>query len=283
MKKKVTRVVVIVVAVLLVAAIALSCVTSIPTGHTGVVTTFGRVEDVTLDAGIHVKAPWQKVVKMDNRVQKGTLELPCFSSDIQEVNLVYTLNFQIRKADAMKIYANIGTAYYDTVVVPTTIEAIKVVTAKYTAEDLVGNRADLAAAIETDLSEKLEAYDIEVVSTSIENMDFTDAFTDAVEAKQVAQQNKLKAETEAQQAVIEAQAKADVRKIDADAEAYETVVKAEAEAQANETIGQSLTKEILDKMYYDKWDGTLPKVMGADNTIVNLPDALESGTETGNP
>ena len=59
-------------AVLLVAS---ACFTSVPTGQTGVVTTFGRVENFTLDSGIHVVMPWQKVVKMDNRVQKQTLIL----------------------------------------------------------------------------------------------------------------------------------------------------------------------------------------------------------------
>lgn len=49
-------------------AIICSCISSVPTGHTGIVTTFGRVENYTLDAGIHFMAPWQSVVKMDNRV-----------------------------------------------------------------------------------------------------------------------------------------------------------------------------------------------------------------------
>ena len=59
------------------------CITSVATGHTGIVTTFGRVENYTFDAGVHFKAPWNSVVEMDNRVQKATVTLPCFSSDIQ--------------------------------------------------------------------------------------------------------------------------------------------------------------------------------------------------------
>ena len=171
------------------ALVVLSCVATVPTGHTGVVTTFGHVENYTLDAGVHMVRPWQQVVKMDNRVQKQTVKLACFSSDIQEVNMAYTINYQIRKADAMTLYSTVGVAYYDTVVAPNIAEAVKVATAHYTAEELVGMRDELANAIELILSEKLEQYNIEVVSTSIEDMDFTDAFTDAVEAKQVAQQN----------------------------------------------------------------------------------------------
>jgi len=126
------------VAAIVVAAalLVLSCVTTVPTGHTGVVTTFGRVENYTLDAGVHMVKPWQQVVKMDNRVQKQTVTLACFSSDIQEVNVSYTVNYQIRKADAMTLYSTVGTGYYDTVIAPNIAESVKVATARYTAEAL---------------------------------------------------------------------------------------------------------------------------------------------------
>ena len=254
-------------------SVALSCVQTVPTGHTGVITTFGRVENKTLDSGVHLVMPWQNVVKMDNRVQKQTAELSCFSSDIQEVNLTYTVNYQIKKSDAQTIYRTIGVDYYYTVIQPCITESVKVVTARYTAEQLVGKRNELAAAIEEDLTEKLLKYNIELVSTSIENMDFTDAFTDAVEAKQVAQQNKLRAETEAEQKVIEAQAAAEVRKVNADAEAYEVRAKAEAEAEANRMISESLTQALISYTYAQSWNGELPTVMsGSENSMVPVLD-----------
>lgn len=211
-----------------------SCICKIPTGHTGVVTTFGKVANYTLDAGINFKAPWQRVIKMDNRVQKQSIELFCFSSDIQEVKIVYTVNYQIDKENAMNIYRTIGKTYYDIAIVPNITEAVKVVSAKYTAEQLVGTRSELALAIEKELTERLLEYNIQLVSTSIEDMDFTDAYTSAVEAKQVAQQNKLKAETEAEQKVIEAEAEAKV-----------AIIKAEADAEANRVLSGSITPELI--------------------------------------
>lgn len=95
----VTAAVILFLAILLV----ITSVTKVPTGHTGIVTTFGEVENYTLEAGIHLKAPWQRVIRMDNRVQKQTIELSCFSSDIQEVSMVFTVNYQINKANAMTI------------------------------------------------------------------------------------------------------------------------------------------------------------------------------------
>lgn len=265
--------------VIAILAIGFSCVASIPTGHTGVVTTFGKVANFTLDSGINVKAPWQSIIRMDNRVQKQSAELSCFSADIQEVEMIYTINYQIRKADAMTIYSTIGVDYYNTVIVPCITESVKTVTAKYTAENLIADRTALADAIEKDLTDKLDSYNIILVSTSIEDMDFTDEFTNAVEAKQVAQQNKLKAETEADQKRVEAQANADAKVIAAQADADALLIQADAEAEANKKIAESLTAEILSKMYYDTWDGILPNVVGADS-VVMMPQQATTATET---
>ena len=262
-----------VVLILVCVIVAASCVVRIPTGHTGVVTTFGKVSGRTLEPGLHVKAPWQNVVKMDTRIQVKTVDLSCFSSDIQEVMINYALNIQIASRDTKTIYSTIGPDYYNVVIVPNVAECVKTVCAKYNAEDLISQRATLAETIEDMLSEKLASYNIIVISTSIVDIDFKDTFTDAVEAKQVAQQNKLRAETEAQQKIVEAEAAQEVRKINADAEAYELKVKAEAEAEANRMISESLNENILQKMYYDNWDGKLPTVLGGDGamSLIEIP------------
>lgn len=256
-----------------------SCVRTIPTGHTGVATVFGKVQNYTLDAGMNFTAPWTKVIKIDNRVQKKMIDLACFSSDIQEVNMKFTINYCIDKENAMNIYKTIGTSYYDTVIAPNVVEAVKEISALYTAEELVGKREQMSTQVETVLAERLLAYNIIVVSISIEDMDFTDAFTNAVEAKQVAQQNKLKAETEAAQRVVEAEAaakvktveanaKAEADKIAADAEAYQITVKAEAEAEANKKIAESVTNTLIDYEYAQTWDGKLPTYMSGDGNFV---------------
>ncbi len=252
---------------------AISCFSFVPTGHTGVVTLFGKVEDYTLDSGVHFKNPFARVIKMDNRIQKESVELSCFSSDIQEVEVVFTLNYQISKEYAMNIYKTIGKNYFDTAVSPIITESVKTVAARYTAEDLINKRNELAMAIETDMKEKLLIFNIELVSTSIQDMDFTDAFTDAVEAKQVAAQNKLRAETEAAQRVVEAEAEAQIRRVTAEAEAYEILQRAEAEAQANQKLAESITDRLIEYRYYEVWDGKLPQmVMGESTTpMVQIP------------
>ena len=130
----------IVAGIICAALLSLLCVVKVPTGHTGVVVTFGKVENHTLDSGIHFKAPWQSIIKMDNRIQKETVALSAFSKDIQEVNMVYTVNYQISKNEAMTIYSTIGKEYYTTVISPSVMEAVKTVSAKYTAEELITDR-----------------------------------------------------------------------------------------------------------------------------------------------
>ena len=270
---------------------AYSVVATVPTGHTGVVTVFGKVEDNVLDAGVHVKAPWEDVVNMDNRVQKATVDLQCFSSDIQEVEIRYTLNYQIKKDNAQEIYKTVGIAYYDTVITPNVAESVKTITAHYTAENLIANRDELAENIETLLGTQLDKYNIEVVSTAIEDMDFTDEFTAAVEAKQVAVQNKLKAQTEQEQKTMEAQQAAERAKIEASASAEVSRIQAEADrvvaeigADSAEYQGKKEAAITLQKLAsLNGWtvvagDDGINRLYKADGTEVTAEE-LKAGTQ----
>ena len=279
------------------------CVRTVPTGHTGIVTTFGNVESYTYEAGVHFTMPWKTVINMDNRNQKASTNLVCFSSDIQEVNVTYSLNYQIQKENAQDIYRTIGITYYDTVITPRIQEAVKSVIAKYTAEQLLEMRAELSNEIKQILTDKLDTYNIDVLDTSLENLDFSDAFTTAVEAKQVAAQKKQQAEIEQAQALMEAEyaknisetnanADAAVAKIAAQAELDVTKIQADAAEYAGQKdaaiIGQvrdifaknpeNLTQEDIESllMYYyvNKWDGKLPETyIGADD-FYNLISSL---------
>lgn len=184
--------------------------------------------------------------------------------------MVYSINFQIEKSNAQTIYKTIGTGYYDTIVAPRIEEAVKSVAAQYTAEGLVSHRDEMGDKIKEKLITELREYNIELVNTAIENLDFTDEFTDAVEAKQVAEQNKIKAKTEAEQRVIEAEAAAEVKKVEAQAQAEAELIEAEATAEANRLLSESLTAEVLKNKFYEKWNGVLPSVMGNNSVITDI-------------
>lgn len=286
-------------------------VATVPTGHTGILTTFGKVEDVTLEAGVHIKSPFQKVVVMDNRTQVARITLTCFSSDIQEVLVDYSMNYQIDKSNAQTIYKNIGTDYYVTVMQPRIQEVVKSVIAKYTAESLVESRDALSNQITDTLVKELGAYNIEVVSTSVENLDFSDAFTNSVEEKVVALQTKLKTQTEEEQKTmqkeedakraeiqakadasvkeIQAEADANVAKIKADADAAVKKVQADADAYAgekqaevNRKLAETITDELIKYLTAQQWDGKLPAYfVTSDGTVLPILGNIgsTSGTE----
>ncbi len=246
----------------------LSCIRTVDASHTGVVKEFGSLKQTTLSEGMHVTAPWAEVIEIDNRTQKQSLELSCFSSDIQEVQIIYTVNFLVPSVESRQIYAQYGEDYYNVIITPAIQQIVKEYTAKYTAENLVSSRSELSEQIITALTAQLENYGIELVNASIENIDFTEEFTAAVEAKQVAEQKKLQAQTEAEQKLIEAQAEADA-----------LLIEAQAQADANALLEASLTEMILRKAMLDKWDGVLPLVTGEEGMMIDI-SSLTGDTTT---
>ena len=90
--KKMGTTIIIAVLAIAIGMAAMTCFYTVDDKQQAVVTTFGKVTDVT-DAGVHFKMPWQETVIMDNRNQKASIDLSCFSSDIQEVSVRYTVNY----------------------------------------------------------------------------------------------------------------------------------------------------------------------------------------------
>lgn len=275
------------IVLIVVIILAFSMIKTVPTGYTGILTSFGKVEPNTVSAGVHVIAPWQKIVKLDNRTQKVSVETDTFSKDIQQVKVSLAVNFCIDQATAQELYKTVGVNYYDSVVLPRILENVKAVVAEYSAENLVAKRGELSDEILTRLTDDAAAYGINIISISVEDIDFTDEFTDAVERKQVASQNKLAAETEqaqktmeeqaaADRAVISAKAKAEQDVIAANAELEVTKIQAEAalyagekEAEMNKRIAESLTPNLVKYYYIKQWEGVLPKtVLGEDNSFM---------------
>lgn len=261
----------------------ISLVGFVPTGYTGILVTFGAVSDKTLSAGINIKAPWQSIVKMDNRTQKVEIDTSAFSSDIQQVDLQISINYCIDQQTAQTLYRTVGRNYYDNVMLPRILENTKATFSKYTAENLISKRDLLSDSIAEMTSADMADYGISIVSIAVEDIDFTDAFTSAVEAKQVAAQNKLTAETEqaqktmeeraaSERAIITANAKAEQDIIAANADLEVVKVQAEAslyagerEAEMNKRISESLTGDLIKYYWIKQWDGKLPTTTLGEN------------------
>ena len=262
--------------------LVVSCVSYVPTGYTGIITTFGKVHDQALDAGINFHAPWDSVIKMNNREQKLPFTLQAFSADIQEVSVTGSVNLNINKSTAMNLYKEVGTDYINIIANPRILEDVKTVFSRYSAENLIAQRSSLSGEIAKLLTDDLQNVGLNIINVAIEDIDFSDAYTNSVEAKQVATQEKQRAQTmqeqqtmEAQQAAerqkIAAEAAAEVQKINADAAAYAVKVQAEAQAAANHELATSLSDELIRYNTVNQWDGKLPTI-STDNAmpVINL-------------
>lgn len=252
------------VVIVIAAVVLLASITIVPAGHTGVVVTLGKVSNNVLSEGFHFKAPLvQKVVKMSNQIQKCEIEgAESVSKDLQAISTTIVVNYKIGDSSSAKIYREIGRDYETIMLMPAIHESLKAVTAKYTAEQLVTSRSKVAIEIQDTLAEKMEEYGIVIEKFNIVNFSFSEEFAKAIEAKEVAQQNLLKAKTEQEQLIVEANAQAEKKVIAAEAEAKAILKKAEAQAEANETISKSLNKNVIENNKIEKWDGKLPYATG---------------------
>ena len=256
--------------------IVCSCLSTVPTGHTGILSTFGKVEDVSLPNGVNIHAPWQTVITMSNKEQKDSGKGVAFSKDIQEVSYSYTIQHMLQPGAAPTLYKNVGTEYFDIVVSPAINAVIKTYIGKANAESLIINRETITDDVNREAAIIGERYGLSL-TVIIDNFDFTDVFTNAVEAKQVAEQEKLtmEAEQKAARDKIEAEAAAAIAKINAEADLEVQKINADAaeyagqkEAAVNQAIAASLTPELV--AYYEimQWNGQLP------STVVGASDAL---------
>ncbi|MBR5245869.1 MAG: prohibitin family protein [Clostridia bacterium] len=260
--KKIIKIAIIAVCAVLVIGVAISCFTVVSAGHTGVVLTFGAVEDTVLEEGLHFKAPFvQRVIQMNNRTQKIETEGSSSSKDLQIISYVVAVNYHVNNDSSATLYKNVGVDYGSVIIVPAIQESIKAVTAQYTAEELITKRQTVGDQIKVDLSEKINPYGITVEIFNIVDFDFSEEFNAAVEAKQTAQQNALKAEQDLARIEVEAKQK---------------ITQAEAEAESIKLIQDALAEspDYVDYVKWSKWDGKLPTVMGDSDILLSM-DSLE--------
>ena len=241
-----------VIAAAAVIIVALNSLTSVEAGHSGVVLTFGKVSEAVLSEGLHVKVPFiQQIIQIDNRVLKAEVDCSSASKDLQTVSSTIALNYRVRNEASARIYKEVGPSYESVIINPAIQECVKAVTAKYTAEQLITERQQISDQMKELLNEKISGYGLELEIFNIIAFEFTDEYNAAIEAKQTAQQNALKAEQDLQRIKVEAE---------------QTVAQAQAEAEAYRLKSEQITPQMIAMEYIDKWDGKLPAVAGGDSS-----------------
>jgi regulator of protease activity HflC (stomatin/prohibitin superfamily) len=216
----------------------------VKSGYIGVVTTAGKVTG-EMQPGIHTKWPFiQHVTKMNVQVQKDQTAATAATNDLQDVTSTVALNYHLDHDQVDNVFVNLSDQYADRIIAPTIQEAVKSVSAKYSASELLTKRASVADDITHILITRLQPRGIVVDQLSIVDFRFSREFTASIESKQVAQQNAERAEFTLQQA--------------------------QKDAQAQEVVKASLTPEILQQQAIAKWNGVLPLYVG-QGSILNIP------------
>jgi len=219
-------------------------------GERGVLMQFGKVEEQILGEGLHVIVPTvYSVKKLSVRVQKQESSAEASSKDLQDVFTDVALNWHIIPDEANAIFQQIGDEkeVVFRIIAPAVEEVLKAVIAKYTAEEIITKRGEVKAAVDEFLTLRLLTYHIAVDDISLVHVHFSQRFSDAVEAKQIAEQEAKRGEFLALKAVKEAEAKVNLAK---------------GEAEVQRLLQDNLTPELLERQAIEKWDGKLPLIVG---------------------
>jgi regulator of protease activity HflC (stomatin/prohibitin superfamily) len=267
---------------------------SVPTGSRGVVTTFGKITAIE-DEGLVVLPPWRKLNVFSIRAEQANIDdAEGSTSDTQPVKVSMTVRYSIatdRVAEVYEKYSHNGdlSSYVQTA----TQEVFKAVTARYTAVDLIGQRAKVSNDIGAALREKLAVYGASVINIDMRSFSFSPSYMSAINEKVTQEQlrlgaeNKLKTvESEQKQKVAIAEAEASARRAQADGEAYANLKVATAQAESlrvqNAALAQN--KDVLELRRIEveqtkaaKWDGKLPTAIYAGAPIPFLNVGKDHG------
>src|SRR5882757_8395107 len=257
---------------------------TVPTGSRGVVTQFGRIVGIEAE-GLAVLLPWQQLAIFSIRAEQANIDNAGGStSDTQPVNVSLTVRYSIMTDKVTEVYEKYShngdlSSYVQTA----TQEVFKAVTARYSAPDLIAERAKVSGDINSALQAKLALYGAQVINIDMRGFAFSPSYMAAINEKVTQEQLRLVAENklltveaEQKQKVAIAEAEASAIRAKADGDAYANLKIATAQADALKVQNAALTqaKDVLElrrieveQTKADRWNGVLPAAIYAGAPI----------------
>lgn len=221
-------------------------ITVVDTGHRGVKTRFGEVVSDSLPEGIYFYNPLtSNITELDARVQKYVLRMETYTKDVQQASLSVVVNYGLDPNKVHILYKTVGRDYQKRVLEPQIYNAVKDVIGKWEADALIANREQATNDIQSRLTSELSKYDIIAQAVVLEDINYSKQFERAIEEKQIATQEAIKARNKTKQVEEEAKQK---------------VLSAKAEAESMRIRSQALSqnKSLVEYEAVQKWDGKLP-------------------------
>lgn len=277
-EKRVSKAIFAIPIAILALSLILGSLVTVPAGNKGVVIRFGDTAGVK-DSGLSLKLPYIESVKgISVKTQKYDTPAAAATIDLQDIDTTVTVNYKLDPARVEDVYKTIGEGYFDVVAAPAIQETIKQITARHPAEDMIHQREGVKAEMAEAIISRLASRGIIAEEISITNFEFSPVFTEAIEAK-------MKAEMEIQTAkntleIIKVEAEQD--KVRAEGEANATIAKALGDAKkleietdariaANEKLTPSLTPEILNYIMLTELGEDIKLMVIPSDTSLVLP------------
>jgi len=255
--RNIGKIIVLLVVLLLILGIippGVSIMSSVPAGCTGILTTYGKVEDVSLDSGLHFKLPWQRIVVMDNRVQvvhissgvsNATTHDTAETKDQQLIPVFdFEIQYQLDANTAYMVYSTYGEKYENVLLISNCLQTIKETFAMYEASEIVTAKGLIPDQIANSLSEIIEPLGIHIIKVNMVTYDFSPEYTAILEERallnanlentRLQQQNEtIAAQTRYDVAVKESEQKAETARIEAENANAIALAKAQAKAESD--------------------------------------------------
>ena len=276
--KKITRMIILGVVVLIACIITPTCLvqcTKVDSAEVGVkfnklsLTDQGKLDASTVSGIIFYNPITTDVYTYETRVRQADYEpFIVQTKDGSEFSMDPLLNYRILRERAVDVFSKYRKSldYIEDTYMRTAIyDAYRINANKYTADELIANRAKFEDDVKSMLDQTLqnEGFYVEQFTSQIKP---PQSLTDMIDAKNAAVQAALKAENQVKEA--EANAKIAIAKAEGDAQAMK--IKADAEAYYNKTIAASLSPMIVQEHWIEKWDGKLPTFTGGNGSIPML-------------
>lgn len=239
-------------------------------GSVAVIERFGKVIGVK-EPGLHFKLPFADkkttIVTREQTIKFGEGEefapLRVSTKDMQTIGVDLTVSNIT--TDPMKVYTSfVGRQLYS-MLLPRIKDSVQTNISKYTIEEFVSKRATLANDIFNDIKKKTEKYGIVITNVSITNHRFSEVYRNAVEEKKAAEQAVETEKALQKKKIVEQESKIKLAEL--------KVKERELEAKANKVETESITPELLNKWFLEKWDGKMPAVTSGNGGFV-LPSNI---------
>jgi regulator of protease activity HflC (stomatin/prohibitin superfamily) len=206
----------------------------VPAGNVAVITTLGKVTGSPRAPGANLKLPLiQAITFFDVRTQVRPEQFSTLTKDLQVIQATATVKYAMKPMEAGRIYETIATdnqQIYPRVIQPSLLKALKAVFSQYELVTIASEWNSISDQVQNKVADELRKFDyVQVQGLDITGLQIAEEYRAAIEQKQIAEQQLLRAQTE--------------------------VLIAQQEAKRYETLNKSLNDQVLYKLFLDRWDG----------------------------